>query len=158
VTRANQQSFGTAANTYTMPGVTSAASRAAQTGPVSFVTSDSAGNLATSSLSTAGLVNLDGRVTGLEGRVASLESRFANLTTEARRGIAAASAFAPMLTPSAPGRTTVSLAAAGYRGEAGVGFTAAHRLRTSIPVVLNLGYANGGGQEHIVRGGIGFEF
>ena len=63
-----------------------------------------------------------------------------------------------MLTPSAPGRTTVNLAVAGYRGESGVGFTAAHRLQTSLPMVVNFGYANGGGQEHIVRGGVGFEF
>jgi len=46
-TRANQQVFGTANNTYTMPGITSDASRSAQSGPLEVVTSDSAGNLAT---------------------------------------------------------------------------------------------------------------
>jgi hypothetical protein len=129
------------------------------------VTSDGTGNLATSSFDVAGVAGLDARVTGLEGRVAGLEGRVgllqsqvASLTTEARRGIAAASAFAPMLTPSGPGRTTVNMAAAGYRGQLGSGITVAHRLTTSIPVVLNAGYANGGGQEHIVRGGLGFEF
>src|SRR5258708_32952611 len=39
-TRANQQVFGTASNTYTMSGVTSAASRSAQSGPTQIVTSD----------------------------------------------------------------------------------------------------------------------
>ena len=39
-TRANQQSFGTATNTYTMAGLKSAASLAAQTGPVRVVTTD----------------------------------------------------------------------------------------------------------------------
>ena len=44
--RDNQFAFGTAGNTYTMAGVTSAASRAAQSGPLEVVTTDSAGNLA----------------------------------------------------------------------------------------------------------------
>jgi hypothetical protein len=47
VTRADQQVFGTANNTYTMRGIASDASRAAQTGPVEIVTSDANGNLAT---------------------------------------------------------------------------------------------------------------
>jgi hypothetical protein len=46
VTRANQQAFGTAANTYTMAGITSTASRAAQSGPLEVVTTDANGNLA----------------------------------------------------------------------------------------------------------------
>ncbi len=50
-TRANQMMFGTASNTYTAPGITSAASTAAQTGPTQVVTSDANGNLATSDLS-----------------------------------------------------------------------------------------------------------
>src|SRR3981189_1221731 len=37
-TAANQMAFGTASNTYRMPGITSAASLAAQSGPVSGVT------------------------------------------------------------------------------------------------------------------------
>jgi hypothetical protein len=51
-TRANQMVFGTAANTYTAPGITSAASAAAQTGATQLVTSDASGNLATESAST----------------------------------------------------------------------------------------------------------
>jgi hypothetical protein len=45
--RADQVMLGTAKNTYTAPGITSAASRAAQSGPTEVVTSDAAGNLAT---------------------------------------------------------------------------------------------------------------
>ena len=52
-TRANQHVYGTASNTYTMPGITSAASRAAQSGPTQVVTSDAAGNLATTTLSAS---------------------------------------------------------------------------------------------------------
>ncbi len=48
-TRNNQMTLGTATNTYTAPGITSAASLAAQAGPTQIVTSDGAGNLATTS-------------------------------------------------------------------------------------------------------------
>lgn len=47
VTRTNQQVFGTATNTYTMPGITSEASRNAQAGLLEVTTTDAAGNLAT---------------------------------------------------------------------------------------------------------------
>ncbi len=45
-TRANQVVLGTSAETYTLPGVSSAASTAAQTGQLGLVTSDVSGNLA----------------------------------------------------------------------------------------------------------------
>ena len=45
--RNNQVTVGTATNTYTTPGITSAASLAAQSGPLDVVTSDAHGNLAT---------------------------------------------------------------------------------------------------------------
>ena len=48
-TRANQMALGTASNTYTMSGITSPASTAAQSGPTQVVTSDAGGNLATNS-------------------------------------------------------------------------------------------------------------
>ena len=51
-TAANQMAFGTASNTYRMPGITSAASLAAQSGPTSFVTTDANGNLAATSSAT----------------------------------------------------------------------------------------------------------
>jgi hypothetical protein len=45
-TRANQVVVGTASETYTLPGIGSAASSAAQSGPISLVTTDPSGNLA----------------------------------------------------------------------------------------------------------------
>jgi hypothetical protein len=45
--RADQQVFGTKSNTYTMPGITSPASKAAQSGLLQLPTTDSMGNLAT---------------------------------------------------------------------------------------------------------------
>lgn len=45
--RPDQQVFGTRSNTYTMPGITSAASRGAQSGLLQLPTTDAMGNLAT---------------------------------------------------------------------------------------------------------------
>ena len=74
--RANQIAVGTDTNTYTMAGINSADSTAAQTGPVRFVTADAAGNLATTALDIA---TLDGRVGNLEGRVGSIDGRINGL-------------------------------------------------------------------------------
>jgi hypothetical protein len=50
-------SFGTGSNTYTMAGITSSASAAAQSGPVQIVTSDANGNLATDGGALFGSLN-----------------------------------------------------------------------------------------------------
>ena len=49
--------FGTAASTYTMAGVNSGASTAAQSGPTEFVTADANGNLATDGGATNIIIN-----------------------------------------------------------------------------------------------------
>ena len=54
-TRANQMMLGTTTNTYTASGITSAASRAAQSGERQFVTTDSSGNLASDTAAGMGL-------------------------------------------------------------------------------------------------------
>ena len=56
-TLVGQQVFGTSRNTYTMPGIGSAASTAAQSGPLGLVTTDLGGNLA----SDTGLYNQIGK-------------------------------------------------------------------------------------------------
>lgn len=56
-TREDQMMFGNTTNTYTTPGITSAASTAAQTGPVELVTSDAGGNLATMDPATLGIAS-----------------------------------------------------------------------------------------------------
>src|SRR5882672_4121934 len=81
-TRANQQMFGTASNTYTMAGIATAASRAAQAGPTSIVTSDNAGNLATRSLADLGFAS-QSDISGINGRIN-------DVNREARGGIALA--------------------------------------------------------------------
>ena len=51
--------FGTDTSTYTAPGITSAASRAAQTGPREIVTTDAGSNLASDTLGGLGLATVD---------------------------------------------------------------------------------------------------
>jgi autotransporter adhesin len=148
--RANQQVFGTASNTYTLSGVASSASRAAQSGPVQVVTSDSGGNLATASLSELGLASI--------GDINAINARLNDLTKESRRGIAATAALAVAMTPSAPGKTTVSVNTGFFKGETGMGVALAHRLNFATPFILHGSYANAGGNGHVGRVGFGFEF
>jgi hypothetical protein len=49
--------MGTTASTYTMPGIGSSASRAAQSGPTEFVTADANGNLSTDGGATNIIIN-----------------------------------------------------------------------------------------------------
>ncbi|MFN4184001.1 MAG: YadA-like family protein, partial [Hyphomonas sp.] len=70
-TRANQVAIGSASNTYTLAGINSAASRAAQSGPVYAVTADGAGNLATMDMEP-----WFARVDGLETSVRQTGERF----------------------------------------------------------------------------------
>ena len=77
-TRNNQVVIGTATNTYTTPGITSAASKAAQSGPLQIVTSDANGNLATDGGAlfnninnlNSEIANIDQNIKRLDGGVA----------------------------------------------------------------------------------------
>jgi hypothetical protein len=151
-TRANQQSFGTAANTYTLAGITSGASKAAQSGPTQIVTTDSNGNLATATFpsmaTTTDLSAVNAKLADLSGQVQVL-----------KRGIAAvaATAFAP--TPTAPGRTTFAVNASVFNDAGGLGFAFSHRLAgTSMPIYFSGAYGNGGGREHVGRVGFAWEW
>jgi hypothetical protein len=62
------------------------------------------------------------------------------------------------MTPSAPGKTTVSVNTGFFQGETAVGLALAHRLNFARPVIVHGGYANGGGSAHIGRVGFGVEF
>jgi trimeric autotransporter adhesin len=84
-TRADQQVFGTATNTYTMAGIASAASAAAQTGPRQLVTSDANGNLATASLASLGLAGV-ADVSAINARLDDLAGR----SSKAYAGVAMA--------------------------------------------------------------------
>jgi autotransporter adhesin len=60
--RDNQVVVGNSENTYTLPGIASNASRAAQSGPVNFVTADANGNLAVSEEASNAFASLGSKV------------------------------------------------------------------------------------------------
>lgn len=131
-----------------MPGIDSAASRAAQQGPVRIVTSDASGNLATS--------NFD--INGLSDDVSSLKRRTSNLEKESRRGIAAAMAMAAAVTPSGPGKTAWAANMATFHGEVAGSFSLAHTLDLTIPVTVNGAISVAAGTAPGVRLGVAGEF
>jgi autotransporter adhesin len=150
-TRANQVAIGTGSNTYTLAGLPSAASNAAQIGATNFVTTDSFGNLGTSMYGPDSIGALDGRVSALEGAIGQSQQ-------EARQGIAAAMAMTTSPMPSAPGRTSWATNVATFRGEFAGGASFAHRFNTDFPLAITGGYAYGGGSNHGARLGLQGEF
>jgi len=152
-TRANQQVFGTASNTYTMSGITSAASAAAQSGPAQLVTSDASGNLATTSISGLGLAS-SADIAAINGQIAGINNRLDDLSKESRRGIATAIAMSTAPLPSAIGRTSWTANYGNFRGESAFGGSFAHRLNTPMPLAVTGGYSYGGGNAHGLRMGL----
>ncbi len=140
-TRSNQVMIGTASNTYTLAGVDSAASRAAQSGPTRLLTTDASGNIATSD------VDLN-----------RMSADISDLRKESRQGIAAAMAMTSAPTPSAPGKTAWATNVAAFKGEMATSFAVAHTFDASYPVTFNasVGYAPGGSAG--VRMGLSGEF
>ena len=126
-TRVNQQAFGTANNTYTMAGVGSQASRDAQTGPLFLVTSDSSGNLATTSFDVTGLQSQIGSLGGEIRNVGALGAALAGLHPNAR----------------AKGDNHLSGAIGTYNGQ--VGFAAGYFRNVGDKLLLSLGGAASGG-------------
>lgn len=147
-TRNNQVMIGTSSNTYTMPGISSAASRAAQTGATRVLTTDAAGNIATS----------DVDLNRMSADISELRGATSELRKESRQGIAAAMAMTAAPTPSAPGKTAWATNVSSFKGEMATSFAVAHTFDTSYPVTFNasLGYAPGGSAG--VRMGLSGEF
>lgn len=73
----NQQVFGTSSNIYTMPGVISAASQAAQSGSTRIVTADSSGNLAATPSTSLGLASAHD--------IAAINAKLSMITVELSR-------------------------------------------------------------------------
>ena len=117
-TRANQQVFGTASNTYTMSGITSSASKAAQVGPTQIVTADVGGNLATASLGNLGIASA-ADLSALNSHLNAVSSR----TDKALSGVAMALA---VQNPDLTGNERFGITAnwGGFEGENafGMGF------------------------------------
>ena len=77
---------------------------------------------------------------------------------EARRGIAAAMAMSAAPMPSAPGRTSWTLNAAEFNGEAALGGSLAHRIGGGDrPLAISAGFSRSGG-ESAYRVGLSGEF
>src|SRR5262245_30530964 len=95
-TRDNQMVFGTATNTYTAPGITSAASRAAQSGPLQVVTTDVNGNLASDGGAIFSNINI------LNSQVARINQNLDQLNHDVKRldgGVAMAMALGGVYLP-----------------------------------------------------------
>ena len=133
--------FGTATNTYTMAGIASAASAAAQSGARQIVTSDSAGNLATTTLAGLGVAS-SADISALQSQIDGLVQRDRQLAS----GIAISLALAqPMLQA---GQTIgVRVGWGNFGGSNAVGLSAAG--------VLARGFA-GPTTSLVVDAGIGF--
>jgi trimeric autotransporter adhesin len=78
-TAPNQMVFGTASNTYVAPGITSAASLAAQSGPANFVTSDAGGHLAVSNFGPSTITNITNNLASLNQSVAGISANLVGL-------------------------------------------------------------------------------
>lgn len=133
-TRANQAVLGTAAATYTLPGITSAASLAAQAPNSKFVTTDAAGNLATSSFGPSDIANLQSDVFSLRADLDQTRKR-------AYEGTAIAIALGGGTLPDNK-RFALSANWGGFRGENAAGVTGLLRVTDNL----------------VINGGVGFGF
>jgi hypothetical protein len=165
-TRANQQVFGTVTNTYTMSGITSDTSKAAQGKPTHLVTSNSGGDLAAYTPSQLGLVttaDLAGFAT--KGDVSSLQSKINHLgqrDSELTEGLAAVVSLAqPVLLPGQ--HFAMRAGWGGFDGSNAVGFSAAGVVANNLlrpgfgTLVLDGGVGVGTDEGEVVgRTGVSF--
>jgi autotransporter adhesin len=144
-TAANQMAFGTASNTYRMPGLTSAASLAAQSGPTAFVTTDANGNLAATSLSVPNISNLTANVAALQQGVNALQYDLQQGLHKANTGTAIALALGGMANLQPGRRFALSGGWGNFQGNnaLGVGATGLLYDSKSYAVVLNAGVGFG---------------
>jgi autotransporter adhesin len=161
-TAANQMMLGTAANTYVAPGVTSAASAAAQLGTTKFVSSDSAGRLATSQYGPGDIVNINNNINSLSANVAvGFSNAYQQIDANRRRadqGIALTASLPTTHMPTRPGKTTLSMSSATYKGQAGIGVAMMHRLDVANPTALGGSVAIGVRNSVLVKGELVTEF
>jgi trimeric autotransporter adhesin len=156
-TSANQQMFGTATNTYTMPGITSAASRSAQSGATQIVTSDSGGNLATSTPAGLGLAS-SADIGGINARLGGINARLDDLTTRSNNaftGVAMAFAMAgvPTLMPNEKFAITTNWGT--FQGANGLALNAAVKITDNMQLNGGIGY---GPDQRIAGGRAGLRF
>jgi hypothetical protein len=163
-TRANQQVFGTVTNTYTMAGLTSNASKAAQGSPTHLVTSNSSGDLAAFTASQLGLATT-GDISNLQGDISNLQSKINRLgdrDRELTEGLAAVVSLAqPVLLPGQ--HFAMRAGWGGFDGSNAVGFSAAgvvanNLLRPGAGTLVLDGGVGVGTEEGEVVGRAGASF
>jgi autotransporter adhesin len=137
-TRVGQVALGPPSSTYTLAGISSSASRAAQSGALRLVTTDLAGNLATTDLDIGELAGLGSRVGSLEDELAALDNEIGRDLRRADGGIAAAMALGGTVMPPDTA-FAVSFNLATYHGEQG--FSAAAVARVTDHVWVSGGFA-----------------
>lgn len=157
-TRTNQIAIGSQRSSYTLAGVGSSQSRAAQTGATTFVTADASGNLATSGYGPGQIAGLANQVGSLGAQISGLGQYATATRREARQGVAAAMAMTSASMPSQPGRTSWTVNGATFRGEWAGGIGLAHRLDTAIPIAVTAGYSYSQANQQGVRAGMAGEF
>ncbi|WP_020174556.1 hypothetical protein [Methyloferula stellata] len=142
-TRTNQVAIGSATNTYTLAGIASAASLAAQSGPTKYVTTDANGNLAASSFGPADIAGLSNSISSLQANVAALQGS----VRRAYEGTAIAMA---MSGAALPDNKTYAVSAnyGTFRGENGFGAIGQVRINDYL-------VASGGMGIGTARGGVG---
>lgn len=147
--RAGQVALGTARNSYTMAGLGSADSRAAQSGSTQFVTTDAGGNLATSPYGPSSIAALDGRVGALEASVGRLQRDVRG----AYQGTAIALALTGAVLPA--GKSfAVSTSFGTYHGETGFGASGIARISDNLFVSGGVGVSTSGQANVAGRGGL----
>ena len=147
-TRVNQVAIGQTNNTYTLAGVTSKASAAAQVGPTQVVTTDAYGNLASANVDMGQMSN----------DISNLKKTTSDIRKEARGGIAAAMAMAATPTPSAPGKTAWATNVATFSGRVAGSLSIAHRVDVDYPLIVNAAIGYSPGTPAGVRVGVSGEF
>lgn len=148
-TRANQVAIGAGGSTYTMAGLPSAASRATQSGATQFVTTDAAGNLATSGYGPGNLAAMEGRLGTVEANVSRLQRDMRG----AYQGTALALALTGAVLPE--GKTfAVSANFGAYHGETGFGASGIARVSDNVFVSGGVGVGTSGQSNVAGRGGV----
>jgi hypothetical protein len=142
-TRANQQVFGTSTNTYTLPGVTSAASAAAQSGPTQVVTTDASGNLASVPIASLGL--------GSAADITALNQKLRKSFT----GVAMAFAMTGVPTVLPNEKFVLSANWGTFQGENGAALSGAVRIYHNMQLQASFAY---GFRENMAGGHAGLRF
>ncbi|MCX7407175.1 MAG: YadA-like family protein [Planctomycetales bacterium] len=142
-TRDNQMSLGTSSNTYTAAGINSAASTAAQSGPVRFVTADNGGNLATTDANS--IVTGSSAFQNLQSDVGQNSNDIRNLQSDSRQnteGVAMAIALGGSAGILPDDKTFAASSNIGtFQGQSALGFGAVGRLNDNW--FLNAGVGTG---------------